>query len=47
MSGEASWSPEVLRAGGGVSVEVETSGGGNLHVYKDARRLAQTKVYRV
>jgi hypothetical protein len=46
MWGAAGRPAEVLRAGGGVGVEVGTAGMcGNLtYIYKDACRLAQAKV---
>jgi hypothetical protein len=46
MSGEARWPPEVLRARGGVGIEVGTAGHvwqPHIHIYKDACRLAQAK----
>ena len=46
MSGEARWPPEVLRAGGGVRVEVGTAGHvwqSNIYIYKGACSLAQAK----
>jgi hypothetical protein len=50
MSGEARWPPKLLRAEGGVGVEVGTTGHvwqSHIyiisHIYKDACRLAQAK----
>jgi hypothetical protein len=45
MSGGARWPPEVLRAGGGVGVEVgpRVMCGNLMYIYKDACRLGQAK----
>jgi hypothetical protein len=44
VSGETRWPPEVLRAGGGVGVEVGTACHvWQSHIYKDACSLAQAK----
>jgi hypothetical protein len=46
MSGEARWPPEVLRAAGGVGIEVGTASHvwqSHIHICKDACRLVQAK----